>query len=1641
VGLILLDPRVEEPARPGRQAPGRAVFVLAAILLLAAVLRLTGVNWDAGQHLHPDERHITNTETAIQLPSSLGEYFDTAHSPFNPYNKGIGSFVYGTFPLYLVRIVAETGKWTAYGDITLLGRVLSALFDLGTIVMVFLLGRRLFDWRVGALAAFLVAVTPLHIQQSHYFVMDTFVAFFVTVALYYAVRVAQEGGLLNYTLLGVFYGLATASKINAATFGLVVFTACAVRAWRLATAPAGSARTTSGGAAVAVRRGAFDWNVLNEPLIGFCLALVFAFLLFRVGQPNAFAGPGFFDVGLNPKYVADLDSFRKISAGEIDYPPSVQFANRTRFVYPIEQLVTWGMGIPLGVAGFAGIALALGWLALSWGRRRADLAQRLLLLIPLVWIAFNLYYWGGNFASASRYFLSIMPPLILLASWALVELLGWARRQAPARAEAPPESRPARPAAPAAALRWLRATWDGPLAARLAVAAVAVVVGWTLLYGVAYTTIYTRTTTRVAASEWIYAHLPPGTKVTNEHWDDPVPLNLEGHPAAPYAGAGQLELYAEEDPAKREKLIATLDATDVIAITSSRLYQSIPRIPERYPLATEYYRLLFNGELGFKPVAVFTSYPRLGPFVIHDDDASDLWVNYDHPKVMLFQKSADYSPAKVRALLDAVPLDQVIKGLKPIEAYTHGLMLSPEMRAAQEAGGTWSEIVQRDSLINRFPALAWWLLAVLLGWAAYPLAWAVFGRLGDRGYGIAKVLAIALLAWGAWLLASVRVLPYSRGTILLVLALIVLGSAAVVWRRRAAFWADVRARWELLLFAEVVFAAAYVFFHGIRMANPDLWHPNFGGEKPMDFAYLNAVLKSSYFPPYDPWFAGGYINYYYFGQVLVATLVKLTGTVPAVAYNLAVALFFALVVAGSFSFAFNFLLGPNGHRLRSPRQLAGLGWAEGGGLLAALFVAVIGNLDGLVQIVDGLGKASGTAANSAPVIGGLFRALGGIGPVMADPRLMPTFDFWRSTRVIGPEDPGPITEFPYFTFLYGDLHAHMLALPLTLLALHVALALVRGGALAAVWEAAGTALTPTLSQGERGRTTALTPTLSQGEREQTGAEPAPSPFGRGRGVRAGLAVLRAALGQETVWLIALGGLTVGLLRATNTWDFPTYLLILVGAGAVAEYHAARGIAAGAVLRTLVIAAALYGVSAVAIQPYLAHFGLFYTGVEPIKASTSLVHYVTVLGFFLFAVASLLAYETWLLRRRLLPLVAATPLLEQAGPAQGFWSPPSTAGWRLSWTTVLGYAALAALVIAAGFVVLGKVVPAIVVLLLLFVAWLVPWHRQRPDRLLLLGMIAVALALTAAVELAVLKGDIGRMNTVFKFYMQVWVLLGLAAGIVAIRLLRRWRPGRAGWQWWSGAAAVLLAGVLIYPVEATPVKLALRFHPMPPTDDGMAYMQGAVYADKGQNIPLDVDYRAITWMQDNIPGSPVVLEANTGLYKWGSRVSVYTGLPTVVGWDWHQRQQRGDFGWMVEERVRDVQVMYDTPDWSQLVNLLRKYHVEYVYVGPLERAYYSPAGLQKFRDLVGTVFDLVYVDPAPVDGVVDFNRGAQIYRVKASAIGEQPAAVSCQPSAVSCQPAADACSRTVDRCAATPSTAVAVAERPATDLRSAATTGS
>jgi uncharacterized membrane protein len=259
------------------------------------------------------------------------------------------------------------------------------------------------------------------------------------------------------------------------------------------------------------------------------------------------------------------------------------------------------------------------------------------------------------------------------------------------------------------------------------------------------------------------------------------------------------------------------------------------------------------------------------------------------------------------------------------------------------------------------------------------------------------------------------------------------------------------------------------------------------------------------------------------------------------------------------------------------------------------------------------------------------------------------------------------------------------------------------------------------------------------------------------------------------------------------------------------------------------------------------------------------------------------------------------------------------------------------------------------------------------------MIGTAVALTLMVELVAVKGDNARMNTVFKFYYQAWTLFSLSAAAAFWWLMAKLPGWNTAWRRaWLGFLGVLVFIAVLFPITATRAKWTDRLAPNAPRElDGMAYMKYATYGDgltteSYRQMDLSQDYRAIQWVRANVPGSPVIVEANTPEYRhWGSRFTIYTGLPGVVGWNWHERQQRAltPDTW-VYTRIDDIRAFYATTSREQAEDFLRRYNVKYIVFGQLERIYYDGPGLGKFAGLNGVLWDRVYGD-----------KQTEIYKVK------------------------------------------------------------
>jgi YYY domain-containing protein len=330
--------------------------------------------------------------------------------------------------------------------------------------------------------------------------------------------------------------------------------------------------------------------------------------------------------------------------------------------------------------------------------------------------------------------------------------------------------------------------------------------------------------------------------------------------------------------------------------------------------------------------------------------------------------------------------------------------------------------------------------------------------LADKGYPLSRALGLVLFGYIAWMAGSTRI-PYTRITIAIIFSLLILIGVFLAYYQRKELREEWKNNRKYFMMIEGLFLAFFLFDLVIRIGNPDLWHPAKGGERPMDFSYFNAIIKSTSFPPYDPWFAGGYINYYYYGFVLVATPVILLGIVPTIAYNFILPTLFAVLGICAFSIGWNLLAKGESEEVKDddPSEASSLqpgsGQAFIGGLAASaltLFLGNLGTLQLIYQKMEQLGAAGEfTWDTTVSTFQRLTWALQGFIMTLKGASLGIGLGdwYWNPSRVIPPGGGGnEITEFPLFTFLYSDLHAHMIAMPLALLALSWALAVVAGRA-------------------------------------------------------------------------------------------------------------------------------------------------------------------------------------------------------------------------------------------------------------------------------------------------------------------------------------------------------------------------------------------------------------------------------------------------------------------------------------------------------------------------------------------------------------------------------------------------------------------
>ena len=714
-------------------------------------------------------------------------------------------------------------------------------------------------------------------------------------------------------------------------------------------------------------------------------------------------------------------------------------------------------------------------------------------------------------------------------------------------------------------------------------------------------------------------------------------------------------------------------------------------------------------------------------------------------------------------------------------------------------------------------AVIWWLAILVIGLITFPLVSRVCNRLPDKGYSISKILGLLLVTYFSWLLSSAHILKFGYVNVSISLLLLIVISLSL--GRKYLTRKDLP--WKSMVISEAVFSAAFVLFLIFLVYRPDIDPLS---EDFMDFAFMQSILRTDYFPPHDPWLAGNNILYYYGGHMVSAVLVMISRVSPAIAYNLAIAMFFALALSASYGLGYNL----------TRRKLYGF--------VTVIFVCIAGWLSGVFQLAAYF----------------LQHNIAGYSPVHA-PNIIEwlrSADFVSANWLIK----YAAIRNPFYSFSVGHLHADATDIPFQLMSIILVFAL-----------------------------------FKKSDSDS----------------------------KITKWDLLLSvivlALSLGFLSFVNMWSYPVYLVFAV--------------LAFLLLRINIGKKSIIGIVALSLLLYLPYYiGRGTGGVNRIGVGggrTELVEFLEVFPLFLFAMFSLfyVSFKGKLVRGEMLVVMAIFVIVV------------ALVAFLLNFQLIL--------------------VPAPLILVPLYFV-----YKARPKKetefILLLILIGALIVLFCEIFFIndALPPPYKRFNTLAKFYIQIWIFWGIASAYAVFWVLRNTKGKLKAF--WVSLLLVLVLASMVYPIGLIASWTSSEhnyFGINRGTLDGTAYVK---------TLALE-DYESIQWINKHIKGSHVILEAPGVAYKFNSRISTMTGLPTVIGWQTHEVMWRNSWD-KVAGRDTDVNTIYQTPDGDEAISLLRKYNVEYIYMGKLEKERYPAESLLKFASHPER-YKLIYE-----------NQGAVIYQV-------------------------------------------------------------
>ncbi len=563
----------------------RFVVLVFLVIVFGALLRFHNIDWDQGNHLHPDERAIIMFALPLNFPGSISQLLNP-ESSLNP-----RFFAYGNFPLYILKSSSTVAslfnpRFGTYDGIELVGRFLSAFADLVTIFLIVRLGKILFGDKVGIFAGFIYASSVLAIQSSHFFTVDIILTLFVTLTLLRLVRFYKNPTFMNAGFVGVSFGLALATKISAIPLIAAIGTAIILDFILIFLKSPHKPKNWLPHLPPVIKRLFKDGTLIG----------IFTVIVFVIAQPYALIDWH--------EFLSQNLLQSQMTKSAYTFPYTLQYVGKVPFIYELKNIFLWGLGPITALLCF------LGFFNFIINIRRLTREAKSEGLILFAFFFVYLFIVSKFAVGWMRYLLPIYPIFAIFGAYFLVSKI----------------------------FEPIKKIRNNTLQLLVSAILPLLIIIWPL----SFISIYNKANTRVAASNWIIKNIPAGKTLAVEHWDDRLPLyNSQIY------NVNELALYDQPDDSTKWGLMwQKINSSDYIIIASNRLYVPIQRLDNCqkyktcYPIASKYYSDLFGGKLGFKEIAEFTNFPNIPftPMEIDDQKADESFTVYDHPKVMIFKK-------------------------------------------------------------------------------------------------------------------------------------------------------------------------------------------------------------------------------------------------------------------------------------------------------------------------------------------------------------------------------------------------------------------------------------------------------------------------------------------------------------------------------------------------------------------------------------------------------------------------------------------------------------------------------------------------------------------------------------------------------------------------------------------------------------------------------------------------------------------------------------------------------------------------------------------------------------------------------------------------------------------------------------------